>query len=104
VKVKPIRDKAIALEMYAKQAKNTEAERRACEIRLRAERKAGVLLAKSDKAKGGRPSKTGNATEPVLADLGISKKQSSAWQKLGAVPQSEFDAARKKEFKGRRGP
>lgn len=42
--VKDIRDKALALEAYAQQAKNTEAERRACEIRLRAERKAGQLL------------------------------------------------------------
>ena len=42
--VKDIRDKAKALEEYAKQARNVEAERRACEIRLRAERKAGKLL------------------------------------------------------------
>jgi hypothetical protein len=42
--VKDIRDKAIALETYARQAKNVEAERQACEIRLRAERKVGQLL------------------------------------------------------------
>jgi hypothetical protein len=35
----------------ARQAHNTEAERRACEIRLRVERKAGQLLAKREKAR-----------------------------------------------------
>ena len=55
--VKDIRDKAIAMEAYFKQAKNTEAERRACEIRLRAERKAGQLRKQEQKNKGGRPSK-----------------------------------------------
>jgi hypothetical protein len=42
--VKDIRDKAAALEHYARQAMNTDAERQAWEIRLRAERKAGQLL------------------------------------------------------------
>ncbi len=32
--VKDIRDKARAIEMYTRQAQNTEAERQACEIRL----------------------------------------------------------------------
>ena len=42
--VKDIRDKAMALELYAKQARNTDAERKASEIRLRAERRTGELL------------------------------------------------------------
>lgn len=93
--VKDIRDKAVALEHYARQAQNTEAERRACEIRLRAERKAGQLLAKMPKAKGAAQSKATRSPEStaLLEDLGISKNQSSQWQKLGAMPQREFDIA-----------
>jgi hypothetical protein len=90
--VKDIRDRAVALEHYCRQAKNTQAERRACEIRLRAERKAGELLAEAQKNKGGRP-KTGAPREPVLGDLGITKKQSSTWQRLGAIAQNDFERA-----------
>jgi hypothetical protein len=43
--VKDICDKARALEICARQAQNVEAEQQACEIRLRAERKAGKLSA-----------------------------------------------------------
>jgi hypothetical protein len=41
-----------------------------------------------EKNKGGRPLETGTRGEPVssLADLGISKKQSSEWQKIALVP------------------
>jgi hypothetical protein len=49
---KDIRDQAIALETYARQAHNIEAERKACEIRLRAERKAGELSKKLATAPG----------------------------------------------------
>ena len=52
--VRDIRERAIALSVYARQAKNIEAERRAAEIRLRAERKAGALLAALNRARGKR--------------------------------------------------
>jgi len=51
--VKDFRDKAIALETYARQALNVEAERRATTIRIRVERRTGELLAQMKKAKGG---------------------------------------------------
>jgi hypothetical protein len=38
------RAKGMALELYAKQAKNTDVERKVSEVRLRAERRTGQLL------------------------------------------------------------
>lgn len=51
--VKDIRDKAIALEVYAKQAKNFDAERKCATVRVRAERQVGVMLAGMEKDRGG---------------------------------------------------
>lgn len=100
--VKDIRDKAMAIEIYSRQAKNTEAELKACEIRLRAERRAGQLLSEMEKARGGgtganQHRAAGDIREPAaettLADMGISKKQSSNWQRLAAVPEEQFERA-----------
>jgi hypothetical protein len=97
--VKHIRDKALAIEVYARQAKNVEAERQACEIRLRAERRTGQLLAERDKAKGARAPGTNRGATPsadtsasTLSGLGISHDQSANWQKLAAVPADRFEA------------
>lgn len=97
--VKDIRDKALAWEMYSRQAKNTDAECYACEIRLRAERKAGQLLKAMEKNKGGgdphkpKEHRSTDTTSATLLDLGVSKDQSSKWQRLADVPDDEFDAA-----------
>lgn len=95
--VKEIRDRARAFECYAKQALNLEAERKAGEIRLRAERHAGRLLKemkrKGERQKPGEYQKSGTAIlAPTLAGLGISADQSSQWQQLAAVPEAEFEA------------
>lgn len=98
--VKDIRDKARAIEVYARQAKNTEAERQACEIRLRAERKAAQLKREQGMATGARMNgrdpggeyrRSDDPTTETLADLGISKQQSSDWQKLADIPDDDFD-------------
>ena len=60
----------------------------ATEIKLRAERRAGELLAEMPKNQGSVAGKTGLKARPVLdstpklSDLGISKDESSRWQKL----------------------
>jgi hypothetical protein len=53
-KVKDIHDKALALELYARQAKNTDAERKVADIRLRAERRAGEILTNLAREQGKR--------------------------------------------------
>lgn len=90
--VKDIRDRAVAMEAYFRQAKNPEPERRACEIRLRAEKKAGQLLAVMERAERGRPSEQ-MSSRPTLSDLGVSRDQSSKWQQLAQVPEEQFEAA-----------
>ena len=99
--VKDIHDRAVALEHYARQAKNTEMVRQCAEIRVRAERKTGELLAQMNKAKGARePGTNRGATlseaptaSKTLGDLGISRDQSSQWQRLAEMPEDQFEAA-----------
>jgi hypothetical protein len=97
--VKDIRDQAMALEVYARQAHNVEAERKACEIRLRAERKAGALSAKLEKSPGGRPGKTRATRDRVstkaeqLHAAGVTPRQAKNWEKLAAVPDEDFEMA-----------
>lgn len=100
--VKQWADKAAAMQAYQRMAGDKTLEIDAAEIRIRAERKLGELIAaqKSEFGlnKGGRPSeKTGSQHEPVsnhvptLSDVGVSKKLSSRAQKLAAVPEHEFE-------------
>jgi hypothetical protein len=94
--VKEIRDRAVALAQYQRQANNIEAESQCCRIRLRAERKAGELLkamalhGEREGRGGDRKSKSGGTT---LNDLGISRDQSALWQGLAEVPEKDFEAA-----------
>ena len=99
--VKDIRDKALAFEVYARQAKNIDAERRAVLIRLRAEHKAGELDKEREKQQGARGTGSNQhhqvgldgGTPPTLADLGVSKRQMHDWRKLSDIPKDEFEAA-----------
>ncbi len=100
--VKGIRDKAVAMQAYAKQAKDTTLITQATEIRMRAERRAGELLRKMKERKErhsgrGHTKRVGSRVasprpEPKLSDLGINKTQSSRWQALAALPPDNFEA------------
>lgn len=96
--VKDIRDKARAIEMYARQAQNTDAEERAREIRLRAERKCGQMLSDMPRSQGHRSDLTSphdgkKSFSNERERAGISAKQAENWQKLAGVPDNLFEQA-----------
>jgi len=98
--VKTIRDKAIAMQTYAKQARDGELIGMATDIRLHAEVRAGELLITM--AKGGERAKSKDTLSrgntklprelPKLSDLGVSKIQSSRWQALARLPRAKQEA------------
>ena len=83
--VKDIRDKAEALRLYAKQQKDSgEMQQHCAEIKIRAERRAGELLAENPAVGSGK----GSSLEP----LGIAKTDSHRWQTIAVLPAPEFEA------------
>lgn len=98
--VKDIRDKAEAIAAYARQANDTKLVEWATEIKVRAERKAGQMLSEMNLNRGSMGSgsnqhevRSHDVTAPKLSELGITKNQSSRWQKLAAVPDDQFEHA-----------
>ena len=95
--VKEIRNQAIALEAYSRQAMNLAAEKRAKDIRLRAERKSGDLLKEMlrngvrAKRGGDRWANWNDSSLKTLKDLKITYDQSADWQKLAEVPEEMFE-------------
>ena len=91
-----LRNKAEAYRYALKQAKESpEVIRKAEEIKLRAERRAGELLKETPKSKGGgdvrnHPSHPSSG-EKTLSDLGITYNQSSKWQKIANIPEEKFE-------------
>ena len=96
-----IRDKAKAIAVYARQAKNRTLEADACEIRLRAERRLGQMLLEHKAtvgfANGGDAQRTrfrpGTESKPTLAEAGIDKKLSMNAQRLAKLSNPEFDGS-----------
>jgi len=90
-----IRDIAEAARVYAQAAKlGLENQNEAAEVKIRAERKAGEMLAQMPKNEGGRPIETSNTmlqVSPTLEELGIERMQSSRWQQIASLPEQVFE-------------
>jgi hypothetical protein len=105
--VKDIRDVAIAMRVYAHQAKNREAEANAVELRMRATRRLGEMIEAQKETVGlntgtagkGRPAKGGlqqnppKDLRPTLASQGIDKNLAHQARALGALSNQNFEAA-----------
>lgn len=97
-----MRDQAAALGVYAKMARNVDAERRTAQIRLRAERRVGQLSAALTRRQGTRGLNNDGRTAAAqtkraqLSAAGISVQQSKIWEKVAAIPQPTFEDALRK--------
>lgn len=92
---------AVAAAAYAREAKDTRLLEAATELRTRAERKAGEMLTAS--AKDGTRAKIGGDRDsivgdndyrnkaPTLAQIGVTKDQSSKFQKLAQISDAVFE-------------
>ena len=94
LQVLDLRNKAAAVEHYLKQRDDsTSAAIDAAELRLRAERRLGELLAETVDHAGGRPKKNADTVSVFSGTIpdSISQKQSSRYQQAAKVPESEFE-------------
>ena len=93
--IKLIRDKAEAYRYTLIQAKESpEYIKKAEEIKLRAERKAGELLKEQTREKGEYPRKQMSEPKtfvPTLSDMEITRDQSSNWQRIASIPEEKFE-------------
>ena len=74
----------------AKQANDYDLERDASIARVRSERRCGELLKETTKAKGGEqyhqsPGATSAELIKTLAEMGVTKDQSSQWQNYSGI-------------------
>jgi hypothetical protein len=88
--IREVHDTAEAARAYAKAAKlGLDAQNRAAEVKLRAERKAGEFL-RAIKLRGGDHRSKGQRVRLKLEDLGISRQQSKRWQLVASVNEADF--------------
>lgn len=91
--VKDVRDQAMAIKLYARQAKNKDLEAQAIEIRTRAERRVGQMMAEQPKARAGNPNwgtKNPNSAA-TLDEAGVDKNLAKRARKYAAMDEDEFE-------------
>lgn len=96
--VKGYRDRAEALRVFFQNSKKgIEIQNFYAEVRIRAERRGGEILHDMRKNNelegqgGDRKSKSNGGTLKTLDDLGISKNESSRYQKIAEIPEETFE-------------
>jgi len=89
--IKQIRAKASMLRLEAKAEADLKTVRLAAELKLSAERKLGEILSTTVQQGGDRTSaRVGPTTQPGLGSLGVSRAESSRWQREASVPERRF--------------
>lgn len=91
-------DRARAAQVWAQRAKlGTEQVNLAAVAKLWAERRAGELLRETPKNRGaqgvGKSAVADRDHTPTLGELGVTKHESSRWQRLAAIPAEQFTEA-----------
>lgn len=94
--VKDIRDKSEAIRAYARQAKNTQLEADAWEIKKRAEDRLGELSAALDTMQGARtellPDAGKKSKYSILKEVGISTSAANRYEQFNRLPKGEKEA------------
>lgn len=86
-----IRDTAIRIQLYAKQAKNKKAEADAWDIRTRAERKLGVEMEERKLLRAGvGRQKVSDNPLPTLEANGVDKNLANRARRLGELSETDF--------------
>jgi N6-adenosine-specific RNA methylase IME4 len=86
VEASEIRNRAEALRAYVRQAgEGLELQNQFAELKLRAERRAGELLANLDLRTGPKP------VADTLSGMGVAAHQSSRWQAIASIPEIDFE-------------
>ena len=93
--IKRIIDVSEAVRVWAKAAKNSEyCAHYAEELKLKSQRKAGEVLARLKKSKGGRNSaqavRSSSEYRKGVEEVGIDRGSAQRWQQVAAVPEAKF--------------